>query len=63
MTEVVELKYVGVCKDGPWSGQEIRAERPVIRCGPWHNAQYFHENGVWYWEPGDAVGTPLRGTE
>lgn len=52
MTENIELRYIGVCRSGPWDGQEVRAEMPVIRKGSglppgW---QYFHENGVWYWE-------------
>jgi hypothetical protein len=51
MTEPIELKYVGVCRGGPWDGQEVRAEMPVIRKGLPSEAQYFHENGCWYWEP------------
>lgn len=63
MSEVIDLKYVGICISGPWMGQEVRAEMPCIvgKSGLPEGSQYFHENGVWYFETPETMAAPANG--
>jgi hypothetical protein len=53
------LQYQGVCELGPWHGQQLNAERSIVRpmARPSEKAKgaYRWRDGAWIWRPFQSV--------
>lgn len=51
-TQIIDLKFRGVCIDGPWKGQQLNAEYEIVPIDKLRMGlgSYSHTRGGWVWE-------------
>lgn len=57
MTQRIELKYRGICHGGPWGGQQIDAEFPLISHNDGGYEYCSTRPNTWLWRASAALSS------